>query len=89
MIRAVAFLLTGSALLGQSPDAAFFESTIQPILRTNCLACHSEKAMNSGLSLETRESLLKGGNRGAGTHIVLDAIKQSGSLKMPPGRKLK
>ncbi|MBL8212979.1 MAG: DUF1549 domain-containing protein, partial [Bryobacterales bacterium] len=46
-------------------------------------------AMNSGLSLETRESLLKGGNRGAGTHIVLDAIKQSGSLKMPPGRKLK
>ncbi len=89
MIRAVAFLLTGSALLGQSPDAAFFESTIQPILRTNCLACHSEKAMNSGLSLETRESLLKGGNRGAGTHIILEAVQQTGALKMPPGRKLK
>ena len=34
------------------------------VLRANCLACHSEKNLTSGLSLETRESILRGGNRG-------------------------
>ena len=58
------------------------------ILRTNCLACHSEKNVTSGLSLETKESILKGGNRGPNTGLLLDAIRQTGDLKMPPGRKL-
>ncbi len=58
------------------------------ILRTNCLACHSEKNVTSGLSLETKESILKGGNRGPNMGLLLDAIRQTGDLKMPPGRKL-
>jgi hypothetical protein len=58
------------------------------ILRTNCLACHSEKNVTSGLSLETKESILKGGNRGPKTGLLLEAIRQTGDLKMPPGRKL-
>jgi hypothetical protein len=66
------------------------------VLRANCLACHSEKNLTSGLSLETRESILRGGNRGpaitsgnpeGGT--LLQAIRQTGDVKMPPGRKLK
>src|SRR5262245_7344729 len=70
-------------------DAAFYESKVQPVLRANCLACHSEKNLSSGLSLETKESILKGGNRGPGQNLIVDAVKQTGALKMPPGRKLK
>ena len=34
------------------------------ILRDHCLACHSKAAGMSGLDLSTRESALKGGQRG-------------------------
>ena len=75
---------------------AYFEQTVRPILSANCLACHSEKSQTSGLSLESRESILKGGNRGAsvqlqnlGESTLIQAVKQTGNLKMPPGRKLK
>jgi len=91
MLRLVCFItLAASALCAQqNSGVAFFESTIRPILRTNCLACHSDKNLSSGLSLETRESILKGGNRGPNTDHILNAIRQTGDLKMPPGRKLK
>jgi hypothetical protein len=90
MLQFVLLVSIASALgAQQTGGAAFYESTIRPILRTNCMACHSEKTLNSGLSLETQESILRGGNRGAGTHILVDAVKQTGDLKMPPGRKLK
>ncbi len=32
---------------------AFYESTVRPILRTNCFACHSDRNVNSGLSVES------------------------------------
>ncbi len=65
-----------------------FESTVFPILKANCLACHSDKSPASGLSLQSRETLLRGGNRGADPRVISDAVKQSGELKMPPGKKL-
>ena len=43
---------------------AFFEQIGASGSSANCLACHSEKMLTSGLSLETRESILRGGNRG-------------------------
>jgi hypothetical protein len=89
--QGILFAITATGLCAQQPQTgvAFFESTIQPILRANCLACHSDKTLSSGLSLETREAILKGGNRGPGPEHLLAAVKQSGDLKMPPGRKLK
>src|SRR5258708_2946520 len=76
-------------------DAAFYETKVLPVLRANCFVCHSEKNASSGLSLETRESLMKGGNRGAAVKagdsdhsLLLEAVRQAGTLKMPPGRKL-
>ncbi len=35
---------------------------VRQILNRNCTACHSASKKESGLSLETRESILKGGN---------------------------
>ena len=84
-----------SALVGQSVDAAFFESTIRPILRNNCLGCHSDRKLTSGASLETRESILRGGNRGAlvnkekpAESLLMHAVRHTGDApKMPPGGK--
>ena len=88
--QGILIALAASSLYGQQQTGvAFFESTIKPMLRANCLACHSEKNLSSGLSLETRESILHGGNRGPGPDHILAAVRQSGDLKMPPGRKLK
>ena len=93
MLKLLALLVSSSALWAQP---SFFETKVQPVLRANCIACHSEKNINSGLSLETRESILRGGNRGEivkpgspETSLLIEAVKHSGSLKMPPGRKMK
>ena len=95
------FASVSTCLFMVSPAAAqdgdaFFEQSVRPVLRTNCLACHSEKTLTSGLSLETRESILRGGNRGPivtldkpGDSVLLQALRQTGDLKMPPGGKLK
>ncbi|MEJ7605322.1 MAG: PSD1 and planctomycete cytochrome C domain-containing protein [Bryobacteraceae bacterium] len=81
----VAFAFSISQLGAQS---TFFESTIKPILQINCIGCHSEKNLTSGFSLESKESIQRGGNRGSSSQILLDAIRQTGDLKMPPGRRL-
>lgn len=75
-------VLAAGPLVAQTPGDAV------SILRANCVACHSDKNLTSGLSLETRESILRGGNRGSDPKQILHAVKQTGDLKMPPGRKL-
>jgi hypothetical protein len=74
---------------------AFFETQVYPVLRANCFGCHSQKNLTSGLSLETREAILRGGNRGPAVQpgsseggVLLDALRHRGAVKMPPGRKL-
>jgi hypothetical protein len=93
MLKSLALVVSTSALMAQP---SFFETKVQPVLRANCIACHSEKNINSGLSLETRESILRGGNRGPvvqsgapESSLLIEAVKHTGSVKMPPGRKLK
>ena len=77
------------------PAASVFDSEIRPILSTTCQPCHNEKKRSSGLSLETRDAVLAGGNRGAAIKpgspaesLLVRAVEQSGDLKMPPGGKL-
>jgi len=83
---------------GQAPSAEgvrFFETEIRPTLQTQCGQCHGEKLRTSGFSIATRESLLKGGNRGEAISLespkeslILSALRQTGTLRMPPGGKL-
>jgi cytochrome c553 len=44
----------------------FFEKKIRPVLTAQCLSCHSEaeKKRKGGLTLDTREGLLRGGDNG-------------------------
>lgn len=43
----------------------FYNSNVVPVLRTNCARCHSGLNHRGGFSIDSRESLLKGGNSGA------------------------
>lgn len=75
-------------------QTAFFESQVQPVLRDNCVSCHSGDQPSGGLSLLTREAILKGGVSGpamapgkAGGGLLIKAVNHDGR-KMPPLGKL-
>jgi len=78
-------LAFAGCLAAQTAD---YETVIKPILRTNCVACHSPGKLTSGLSLNTRDEIALGGNRGPALESILPAVRHEGALKMPPGRKL-
>jgi hypothetical protein len=78
----------------QSEPAAFFESQVEPILRTRCLSCHGGSKIRSGLDLTSRQGFLKGGDRGPAVSLeepeaslLLQAINHQ-ELEMPPKEKL-
>ena len=59
------------------------------------MSCHNAKLRTSGLSLESREDIVKGGSRGEAVSpglpeesLLIHAVRQQGVLKMPPGGKL-
>ncbi len=95
-------LAAGVAAVGQQQPAftpqqlAFFESSVRPILKASCLGCHNLRTRSSGLALESREEVLAGGNRGPavkpgapGQSRLMEAVEQTGELKMPQGGRLK
>ena len=68
-------------------------SEARAVLNT-CLGCHNSKTAMSGLSLDTREGILKGGKHGPAVKpgegaLLLEVVRQTGAIKMPPGGKLK
>ncbi len=72
----------------------FFENQIRPLLVQRCASCHTQTA-SSGLRVDSRDSLLKGGERGAAIlpgnpdgSLLVQAVRQEGALKMPKGGKL-
>ncbi len=91
---AMVILLLGSLVLGivpparaaieiaavQHPGDVNFEKEILPILRQNCLACHSGTKAESDLNLETPQTMLKGG--GSGPALVAGKAAESLLLKV-------
>ena len=106
MIRVLTFLaitaaiLTAPALRAQAPsqaDKEFFENKIRPILVNNCYKCHSSQTekLKGNLSVEFRESLLKGGENGPAIvpgdpdkSLLIKAVRYTDAdLQMPPHDK--
>lgn len=58
---------SGSKKLQQNTnDTVSFKAEVFPIIKKYCLPCHAEESYNpSELSLDTYESLMKGGKHGA------------------------
>ena len=73
----------------------FFEKQVRPVLAAQCWNCHSEKKSESGLRLDSREAVLKGGDRGAvvtpreaSASLLIHAVRRDGELQMPPNGRL-
>ena len=68
----------------------FFERRIRPVLANNCFACHTDSRLG-GLQLDSRQSILKGGNSGPAIvpgeprkSLLLQAVSGTHErLKMP------
>ena len=78
--------------LAINPDE-FFEQRIRPLLANNCYACHTD-LKSGGLRMDSRESLLKGGQSGPAVipgdpeaSLLIQAVSYTHSrLKMPLGK---
>ncbi|MFL6463742.1 MAG: DUF1553 domain-containing protein [Bryobacteraceae bacterium] len=78
-----------------SPAGDYFETRVRPIFASNCHGCHTAAA-TSGLRVDSLAALLKGGNSGPAIvpgspekSLLIQAVKQTGELKMPKGGHLK
>ena len=87
--------LVGLACGDETPET-FFELKVRPVLATTCLPCHGGKKTSSGLKVDSRESLLRGGSRGPAIvpgepakSLLIQAVRRvDDDLKMPPDRPL-
>ena len=98
----LAALLSSVAAHAAEPSRSqieFFENKVRPLLANHCYKCHSQKAekVKGGLTLDTREGLLAGGNSGPvivpgnpDKSPLIEAIRYTNpDLQMPPkGEKL-
>jgi hypothetical protein len=77
----------------------FFEKKVRPLLVEHCYACHSpaaEKGVKGGLSLDTREGTLRGGDSGPvlvpgspDASAIIRAVRwKDEKLQMPPKKAL-
>lgn len=76
-------------------DLAWFEAHVRPILADHCAKCHGPVRQWSGLRMDSREALLKGGDRGpavipgnARGSLLIQAVRHSDDLKMPEQGRL-
>ena len=81
--------------VGASEQEDHFEKHVRPLLIQRCLKCHSGETVKGGLRLESRESLLKGGETGPAVvqqkpeqSLLIQAVRHQNGLAMPPDGKL-
>ena len=91
------FALTAadSSPAADGDSVRFFENNIRPLLIENCLKCHGPKKSESGLRLDSKEFLLKGGDSGPAIEpgkskesLLMKAVRHEDGFEMPPGKKL-
>ncbi|HEY5313760.1 MAG TPA: DUF1553 domain-containing protein [Pirellulales bacterium] len=96
----VVWLLPPAALEAATPStpqaaaAIFFEKEVRPLLAERCFKCHGENKQSGELRLDSRASILAGGDSGPaivpgkpGESLLVEAIRYE-SLEMPPKGKL-
>ncbi|HTU89506.1 MAG TPA: PSD1 and planctomycete cytochrome C domain-containing protein, partial [Gemmataceae bacterium] len=98
LLTVVIFLGISFALRAESPAAAdvdFFEKQVRPLLVEHCFKCHGNGKTKGGLSLASREGVLKGGDSGPAVvpgdpakSLLIQAVRYEGETRMPPKKKL-
>src|SRR6186713_3173522 len=86
--RSLWALLFSITCWSQTVDALFFEGRVRPVLAAKCYSCHGADRQFSDLRLDSREAIVKGGQRGPAADLIRAAIRHEGPLKMPPAGKL-
>src|SRR3954462_15346957 len=84
------------ASTGDRSAIDFFETSVRPVLVDSCIKCHGPDKQSSGLRLDSREAILKGGDSGPavvpgkpGDSLLVQAVAHThDELKMPPKKKL-
>src|SRR5262245_31478313 len=89
-------IVAGSRVWGAypKPDPArveFFESKVRPILVANCMSCHGPEKQKAGLRLDSKPSMLRGGDSGPvvqpgdpdGSRLI-EVVRYHEDVKMPP-----
>ncbi|MFK7766213.1 MAG: PSD1 and planctomycete cytochrome C domain-containing protein [Mariniblastus sp.] len=78
-----------------SDQIDFFETKIRPLFSSHCLECHGAVKSESGLRLDSRSAILKGGSSGPaavsglpGKSLMIEAVNHTGDYDMPPNKKL-
>lgn len=74
----------------------FFEAKVRPILAAHCLGCHGPEKQKAGLRLDSKPSMLRGGDSGPAVQPgdpeasrLIEVIRYHDDVKMPPKGKLK
>lgn len=67
-------------------EVVSFEKDVKPIFEESCFACHNAQTLRSGLSLETVESIMAGGNRN-GPAVIPRSTEESPLLQYLRGEK--
>ncbi len=72
----------------------FFENRIRPMLVERCVECHGPSKQESGLRLDSRDAMLKGGDSGPAIvvgkpedSLLIEAVRRE-RLEMPPDEEL-
>lgn len=72
----------------------FFEKQVRPLLSEQCYECHSEKTSKGDLRVDSRTSLLLGGESGSAIEpgdpdasMLMEAVRYE-SFEMPPSQKM-
>lgn len=97
-------VLCGSALCGfaapiRAADRSsddHFEKKVRPLLHEKCFKCHGPEKQKGGLRVDSATGLVRGGEAGPAVvpgkpdeSRLIEAVRQTGDLKMPPDGKLK
>ena len=87
----------GSSTKGLVADEGipFFEAHVRPLLVEHCQQCHGPKKQEGGLRLDSRLSLMQGGEHGPAMvpgqpekSLLVTAVRHTTDLQMPPAGKL-
>lgn len=88
-------LLPVSLLRAEGPGASVSPAQAMGLLKTQCLGCHNAKKKKGGLSLETRDLALQGGDNGpaltagdASHSALIQSLTDPGDAHMPPKKQL-
>jgi hypothetical protein len=91
----IVFFAVLTVRVESASNEEFFEKEVRPLLVEHCLKCHGDKKPKGGLSLTSRDAILKGGDSGpaavagkAEKSLLIQAVRYNDTPQMPPKRKL-